>query len=380
MAVTDRTDPAPAPLWETSSGDGPGPRRWNWRVALGTIGVLALVAVIASFAGRGANDPRIANPEVSGAPRPVPPLFGWDHWVLVNEIGTVVMMAVLVTVVVVMWRRYPAHPVLLMTLVTTAIVWQDPIMNWTPYAAYNPQLWHWPTHWPLVSLSPTVEPFIVIGYATFYLGPYFPAIWLLRRIQARRPHDSFVWRHPLLSLAGLALVIGFVFDAILECFLVRTQLYIYTQVIPWGSLFTGKPYQFPLIWESVMVTFVMVPAAVLLYRDDTGRTVAEKLAHRVRIFRGRPALGAFAVMFVLINIAYFCYGAGFALIRDTRIATSVACPWPYPEAKVYDPQGFYEKNGQAGPYSAGIWSGWESAQSGRPDVSPPADGGRCGGT
>ena len=47
-------------------------------------------------------------------------------------------------------------------------------MNWAPYAVYNPQLWHWPETWPLVSLSPTVEPFIVIGYATFYIGPVLP--------------------------------------------------------------------------------------------------------------------------------------------------------------------------------------------------------------
>ena len=26
----------------------------------------------------------------------------------------------------------------------------------------------------------------------------------------------------------------------------------------------------------------------------------------------------------------------------------MACPWPYPEAKVYDPQGFYEENGAEG--------------------------------
>jgi hypothetical protein len=123
----------------------------------------------------------------------------------------------------------------------------------------------------------------------------------------------------------------------------------------------------------------MIPAAVLLYRDDTGRTIAEKLARRARIFRGRPALGAFTVMFVLINVAYFCYGGGFALIRDTRAATSVACPWPFPEAKVYDPQGRYAKSAQPGPYSAGIWSGWESAQSGRPEISMPAAGGRCAG-
>jgi hypothetical protein len=31
---------------------------------------------------------------------------------------------------------------------------------------------HFPETWPLVSLSPTVEPFIGIGYAAFYLGAY----------------------------------------------------------------------------------------------------------------------------------------------------------------------------------------------------------------
>jgi hypothetical protein len=108
-----------------------------------------------------------------------------------------------------------------------------------------------------------------------------------------------------------------------------------------------------------MVTFVMIPAGVLLYRDDTGRTVAEKLAQRARIFPTRPTLGMFVVMFAIVNVAYFAYGTGFAIIKWTRTATSVACPWPYPEAKVYDPQGFYDKNG-------------------RPNVQPRADGGRCG--
>ena len=202
-------------------------------------------------------------------------------------------MIAMVIIFVVMWQRYPKHPVLLMVIATTAIVWMDPIMNWAPYAAYNPQLTHFPETWALASLSPTVEPFIGIGYATFYLGAYFPAIWILRRIQARRPLDTFVWRHPLISLGALILVIGFVYDGILESILVRTQLYIYSQVVPFGSLFAGKPYQFPLLWESTFVCWVMIPAGVLLYRDDTGRTQAEKLAQRIRTyrpFRGRPAL------------------------------------------------------------------------------------------
>ena len=52
--------------------------------------------------------------------------------------------------------------------------------------------------------------------------------------------------------------------------------------------------------------WVMIPAGVLLYRDDTGRTEAEKLAHRIRTFRpfsGAPALATFAVMFAILNVA-----------------------------------------------------------------------------
>jgi Spirocyclase AveC-like len=340
---------------------------------------LAVLSVIGYYARTGAVSGRIRNPAVAGAPRPVRPLFGYSHWIVLFQISTVVMMVVLILVFTVAWRRHPRHPVLLMAIVTTLIVWQDPIMNWSPYAVYDPRLWHWPEDWPLVSLSPTVEPFIVVGYATFYLGPYFPASWILRRIQARRPVGSFVWRHPLLSLAALIGAVGFIVDACLEMTLVRAGMYIYSQVIPFGSVFAGKPWQFPLIWESALVTLVMIPAGVLLYRDDTGRTVAAKLAQRVRVFAGHPTLGMFLVMFAIVNLAYFGYGTGFAIIKWAKAATSVACPWPYPEAKVYDPQGFYEKNGQPGPYSAGIWSAWESAQPhGRPQLRLPANGGRCG--
>jgi hypothetical protein len=341
------------------------------------VGVATVIAV-AVEARRGAVAARIANPDVAGAPRPVEPLWGNSNWVTLHQVGTIVMMVVLVTVVALAWRRHPRHPILLMVIATTVLVWQDPIMNWAPYAVYNPQLWHWPETWPLVSLSPTVEPFIVIGYATFYMAPFFPAIWVLRRTQARRRPESFVSRHPLVALAGMILAIGFLFDASLEIFLVRTQLYVYSQVIPLGSIASGEWHQFPLIWESSLVTLVMIAAGVLLYRDDTGRTQAEKLAHRIRAFRPYPALGTFLVMFAIVNVAYFAYGAGFAVIRASKAATSVACPWLYPEAKVYDPNAFYEQAGQPGPFFPGIWAGWPSGQSGRPDVDPPPDGGRCG--
>lgn len=379
MTTSGKRDPATAELTARVPGERPASRPRRWRSVAAWAVALALLGLVAANASRGADAARIANQTVHGAPRPVHYLFGWTHWLAFLQIGTILAMVQVVVLVVFFWRRYPRHPILLMVIVATVIVWQDPIMNWAPYAVYNPRLWHWPVNWPLVSLSPTVEPFVVIGYATFYVGPFFAAIWILRNIQGRRPPGSFAWRHPLICLAVAIYVIGFVYDAFIEIVCIRCGLYIYSQVIPFGSVFAGTPFQFPLLWESSLVTLVMIPAGLLLYRDDTGRSQAEKLAQRVRVFRGRPALGAFAVMFAILNVAYFGYGAGFVIIKDTRVATSVACPWPYPEAKVYDPQGFYEKAGQPGPYSAGIWSRWEAAQPGRPTVSLPAHGGRCGG-
>ena len=256
------------------------------------------------------------------------PLFGYTHWLGTLQVFTIIAIIGLIAAFVWGWRRYGPHPYLLMGLVTTIIVWQDPIMNWAPYAVYNPRLWHWPESWPLVSLSPTIEPFVVIGYVMFQFGPYFPAVWVLRKIQARRPVDSFAWRHPLISLGVLILVFGFIIDMILEVTLVRTGMYIYSQVIPFGSIFVGTPHQFPLLWESVLVTVVMIPAGILVYRDDTGRTVSEKLAQRARIVPSRPALGSFLVMLVIINVAYLMYGAAFTAIKWSTARRRLLAPGP----------------------------------------------------
>lgn len=341
---------------------------------------LSVIGVIAYFARMGAVSPRVADPDAAGIPRPVEFLFGWSDafWLKIHEWGTVIGMIWLFFGCLRVWRRQPGHPYVLMAIASTAIVWQDPIMNWAPYAVYNPQLWHWPEDWPLIRLSPTVEPFIVIGYAIFYFGPFFPGIAILRRLQARATMDAFVWRHPLLSLASIVLVVGFLFDAALEIFLVHTGLYVYSQVIPWGSVFAGSTFQFPLIFESAFVCFVMVPAAVLCYRDDTGRTQAERLVQRLRWLPNHPTLATFLMMFAILNVAYFVYGGSFALIRASGLATGVACPYPYREAKVYDPQGFFEREGERGPFSEGYWNTWATGQlDGRPAINPVKDHGYC---
>ena len=359
-----------------TQADSPGSARTgpNWGRVISLFAWLGFLGFTAAMM-RTDVDPRVANPNVEGRPRPVGFLTGFDHWQVIPQVGALIMVVVLTIVFIRGWRKNPGSPVLLMVLVTTLIVWQDPLMNWSPYAVYNPMLLHWPESWPLIMMSPTVEPFIVFGYVTFYFGPYFPAIWILRKMQAKRGPEAFVTRHPLLSLGALVLVIGFIFDAMLEVSLVRTGLYIYSQAIPFGTLFAGDTFQFPLLWESLSVTFVMIPAAILVYRDDTGKSVAEKLAAKAKLFPTKPVLGTFLVMFAIINVAYFAYGGWFWAIKASGLATSVACPWPYPEAKVFDPQGYYEKAGAEGPFSVGKWSTWQYAlPDGRPDVEPPPPG------
>ena len=186
---------------------------WAW-----VLGGLALVGIAAPFFRTGLTSERVANTAVSGAPRPVDFLFGYPHWADWANYFTVIAMLVVLVLCVVSWRRNPGSPNVLMAIASTAIVWQDPFMNWAPYAVYNPELWHLPEWWPYVGISPTVEPFIVIGYCMFYFGPYFPAVWILRRLQARSQMDAFVWRHPLWSMAGLILVIGF-----LKAFLLKSS-------------------------------------------------------------------------------------------------------------------------------------------------------------
>ncbi len=355
--------------------------RHSWSTTVVVVLVLAIVVFFTYHARTGAVSDRIRNPDVSGAPRPVEYLLGLSGstWATLAQVGTLIGIVAALIVFIIAWRRRPGHPVLLMAIVTTLIIWLDPVTNWAPYGVYNPQVWHLPEDWPLVSISPTVQPFVVLGYAAFYLTPYFPASWILRRLQARRQPDSFVWRHPLISLALIILPLGFALDAMLEISSVRTGLYIYSQVVPFGSVFVGTPFQFPLLWVSLGVALVMVPVGVLLYVDDTGKSAAEKLAHRARIFPSHPRIGTFVVMLAIMNVVYFGYIVEFTIIRWANAATAVACPWPYPEAKVYDPQGLYEKNGQSGPYSAGILAGWATGQAdGRPQYPRPANGGRCG--
>jgi len=97
----------------------------------------------------------------------------------------------------------------------------------------------------------------------------------------------------------------------------------------------------------------MAAAGVLIWRDDTGRTQAERIAMRWRHAARRPRLAEFAVIAVAVNIAYAPFFLGFTALRITDSATSVATPWRYLETKVYDPQDHYARPVCPAPTSVG---------------------------
>ncbi|WP_082279412.1 spirocyclase AveC family protein [Mycobacterium colombiense] len=352
-----------------------------WQALIGWVMVAALAVLILVTADKhGPASPENVNPDGVGKPPPVQPLLHPFDWLAWGQILGALLAVGTIVASILVWRRHPGQPVILMVLATSTLFWWDPINNWAIGLVYNPNLWHFSRDWPWLNISPIIEPLTSFIYAPYVLVPYFLAMPILRTIQRRSDPGAFVWRHPLISIAVLTFVIGVIWDAAQEILLTRAQFLTYSHVIDFGSIDAGKNSQFPLMMASGLITIVMIPASVLLYRDDTGRSQAEKIAQRSRLHARRPTLATFLVMAIVVNIAMITFSSAFWLVRATGAASTVACPWPYPQAKTWDPRGYYQSQGAPGPFTAGKASSWQIAQpEGRPrDIVVQSD--RCNST
>lgn len=340
--------------------------------------VVALGAIILVTAQKhGPSSPENLNPDGGGKPPPVESLFYPFDWVMWGQILGALLAAGTIVASILVWRRHPGHPVILMVLATSTLFWWDPINNWAIGLVYNPGLWHFPRNWPWLNISPIIEPLTSFIYAPYILVPYFLAMPILRAIQRRSRLTAFVWRHPLISIAAITFAIGVIWDAAQEILLTRAQFLTYSHVVEFGSIDAGKNSQFPLMMASGLITIVMIPASILLYRDDTGRSQADKMAQRMPLHGRHPMLATFLVMAIVVNIAMIIFSSTFWLVRATNAASNVACPWPYPTAKTWDPRGDYQAEGAPGPFTSGKASSWLIAQPGGRPTNIAVESDRC---
>lgn len=77
---------------------------WGRMIALlAWLGFLGLFVAV----GRTDVDPRVANPNVEGRPRPVGFLTAFDSWQIIPQVGAVIIVVVFTVMFIVGWRKNP---------------------------------------------------------------------------------------------------------------------------------------------------------------------------------------------------------------------------------------------------------------------------------
>src|SRR5579875_1071686 len=111
----------------------------HWKALIGWVIVATLAGIMLVTAEKhGPASPENANPGGLGKPPPVEPLWSSVDFVLWGQILGAVLLGVTVVASVLVWRRHPGHPVILMILASTTLFWWDPINNWAIGLIYNP--------------------------------------------------------------------------------------------------------------------------------------------------------------------------------------------------------------------------------------------------
>ena len=316
---------------------------------------LTIALWLASFGETRIYARNLVNPNAPASPKPLE----WaglsnDHfWIPFFYLVTVGCVAMLFTIFIRHQRRTGSrHPGLPLYLAFCLGPFLDPIINWGMYAVYYPKLFHWPITWPLASISPTVEPlWVMVAYQLFFLPVALGLFTIHRKLTSRAKPDSWTVRHPAGSLFLFAGVLGMGADILMEMWMLNMHIYNYTQIagpyLSWGH---GNLQLVEIVWIGLW----MGGLAVMLRRDDRGRSLCARLAQTSPRLR-RLRLGEIGTAFVIVGLGLCLYCGTFAGLRLAGLAKPVPTPYPFRTVKTYDPDGRMEKAGQPGAYFDGIW-------------------------
>jgi hypothetical protein len=256
------------------------------------------------------------------------------------------------------------HPAMVVFLGLAVLGLQDPIQNWAVYAAYDPQLLHFPTGWPYFDTAPTVEPLLpFLLYPIAFGVPALAAIQIYQRlVRPRLSRMSFLGRHPVLCAFGVGEALAIPVTFVAEFFGTRTHTYTFTQLWPAITIFGGTQGQMHIFYEGPALGALIAISTAFLWQDDRGRTVLDRYVDRSARLSRHPRRNVVLLSMAILSVYYLAYGVPYWMMRLTDSATSVVKTWPLPDTLVYDPQNRLYEAGVPGPYHVGPLAGWPSGQ------------------
>lgn len=190
------------------------------------------------------------------------------------------------------------------------IFFWDMSMNYSSTALFynahffNRGAWNlgsWPA-WFSPNANVLPEPILICppGYTALVFSQALFVCWLLRHAKARWPGMGFP---SVLAFVVIGLTI---IDSIIEICLLRMEIYAYPGVIRAVTLFAGETYQFPLT-EGFLFGGLGIGATALLsfYRDDTGKTWAERGIEQLRLGESGKQWLRFLGVYGFIHFFFF---------------------------------------------------------------------------
>ena len=349
MTVTERNARPHVPGVATGSAFCPQSRKAKpvkWWASAGCLFAGVTVWSWAWWIGSGDAHPAPKGP----TPIPTSQLISARFWEVVCVVGAATMAY---HFLVKPWRRERRFTLDGMLLLSWLLVWalQDPMLNYFTnnfhYSAVFINLGSWTSHIPgwIAPRSHLMgEPLLFVGgvYMFVMFGGTLFGCWCMRRAKAR-------W--PRIGTAGLiAVAVGVlaVVDLVMEVLWLRLGLYSFSGAIRWLTLWPGRYYQFP-VYEAVCVGAVWGGIASLRYfKDDRGKTKAERGADEVRatpvqrqLLRFLAVYGACSTIFLAVySLPMAFFGAhadnfpdgvlqrSYLTSGTCGLGTDYACPGP----------------------------------------------------
>jgi hypothetical protein len=212
-------------------------------------------------------------------------------------------------------------------VLAAALLWfYDPVVNYFNFNfVYNTHFFDmgsWTFHipgWESPNANRFPEPIFMIGgtYLWWVCGFAIAGCWIIRMLQRYRPRWSY------LTMFGVVFVVMALMDLALELTTISLELWAYPGVVKSWALFPGTRHQFPLYQPLIIGLWCGGLTAIRHFRDDRGRSFAERGIEHLRLRPAQSRLLSFlaitGLMHVWMIVALFVPYGLFTMKVDTFV-------------------------------------------------------------